>query len=330
MSGRAFGRWTLTTTRVAVLERRPVHLADRPGRQRLGSMTAKTSSHGTPQLLLHDRDDLGLGQRRHVAPGASRAPRRTPAAAGRAGSRGSGRASRTSGRAPRARRAAHVPGRLASRLAEARPRAPAARGGPDAADLASLGRAAGPRRPSLASLTGLSGTAARARSVPRSARASALFTITTRAARVVRDAVRDVAEQELLAAAHADVADDEDVAPSLVGGVDDRLRRVLVDDDRRPAALARQLLGEPLEVLGGVGGPRRLGRAGFGARRVLGHDHLQQEQLRLVALGHVGRPRRRRSRRSRAIGSHGDPAYRCGALAGHRTDSSRTRRRAKA
>ena len=42
------GRCTFTTTRPPSSSTRAVHLADRPGRERLGSMSSKTSSHGTP------------------------------------------------------------------------------------------------------------------------------------------------------------------------------------------------------------------------------------------------------------------------------------------
>ena len=57
-----------------------------------------------------------------------------------------------------------------------------------------------------------------------------------RAASVVADPVRDVAEQELLAARHPGVADDEHVDRLVLGGAHDRHRGVVVDHDVGEAA----------------------------------------------------------------------------------------------
>ena len=51
---------------IAALERRGVHLADRPRGERLGVDAREHVLPGHAELLLHDRDDLFLGHRRHV------------------------------------------------------------------------------------------------------------------------------------------------------------------------------------------------------------------------------------------------------------------------
>ena len=57
------------------------------------------------------------------------------------------------------------------------------------------------------------------------------------------DAVRDVSEQELLAPAHPDAADDDHVGTLPADGFDDRLRRIFSDDHRRAAAFAGEVAG---------------------------------------------------------------------------------------
>ena len=51
---------------VAALERRGMHLADRPGGERLRIDAREHVLPRDAELLLHDRDDLFLGHRRHV------------------------------------------------------------------------------------------------------------------------------------------------------------------------------------------------------------------------------------------------------------------------
>ena len=77
-----------------------------------------------------------------------------------------------------------------------------------------------------------------------------------RAGRVVRDAVRDVAQQELAATAHADAADHEHVGLLPPRRLDDRLGRIVAGDDRRPLAFA----GQRLDVLGQLVAPPPPGR----------------------------------------------------------------------
>jgi hypothetical protein len=62
----------------------------------------------------------------------------------------------------------------------------------------------------------------------------------------VRDAVGNVAEQKLLAAAHAYVADHDHIYPFFLNGVENRLRRVDTDDHPRPPARSGEFLGESL------------------------------------------------------------------------------------
>ena len=90
------------------------------------------------------------------------------------------------------------------------------------------------------------------------------------AAGEVRDAVGDVAEQELLASAHAVVADDQDVGVDGLGRVDDQLRDGVPGHDargrRRP------------QCLGGLG-ELRGGAVALRGRRALG-QHLHDVQTR--------------------------------------------------
>ena len=51
---------------VAVLQPRTMHLADRPRRERLGVDALEDVLPRNLQLLFHHRDDLGLGERRHL------------------------------------------------------------------------------------------------------------------------------------------------------------------------------------------------------------------------------------------------------------------------
>ena len=95
------------------------------------------------------------------------------------------------------------------------------------------------------------------------------------AARRVRDPVRDVAEQELLAPAHARVADDEHVGLLLVDCPDDGAGDVGVDVDDRARAVQ----------LGRIAGERFLG-ALDGCRQ-----HLEQYEFAVGAVSEIGRPR---------------------------------------
>ena len=96
------------------------------------------------------------------------------------------------------------------------------------------------------------------------------------AARVVRDPVRDVAEQELLAAAHARVPDYEDVRPFVDGGVHDRPRRIRVDAHAGASALPGELSRELEEA--------RL-RLRDVDLAVFGGDHLDDDELGVIAAG---------------------------------------------
>jgi len=110
------------------------------------------------------------------------------------------------------------------------------------------------------------------------------------AARIVRDAVGNVAEQELLAPGHAGVADDQGVDLALLGDLQDGAGGVVVYDYARFAARAGELAGELGERVGEVAGLRGLRRAALGAGRRARRNDLHDEQRRLVAVGHRGRP----------------------------------------
>ena len=94
----------------------------------------------------------------------------------------------------------------------------------------------------------------------------------------MRDSVGDVAEQELLAAAHAEVADDDDVGVLLLRRIHDRPSGIVAGGDDGAAALAGQLAG--------VSGKLVLGT---GRERAADGDP-QQQELGAVALRHLRRP----------------------------------------
>ena len=218
ISSRASGRWTLTTTFCPVASERAMDLRDRPGGERLGFHGLEHVLPRHAELLLHHGDDLCLRQGRHVV------------LQGREfldelGGRRSGRvericrACRTWDRAPRARPGAASPG------ADGPPPPPRR---DDRTALA--GRAWRRRRRSWSlappGAGWITGSTVRGADRPRGARASDRRRLTVRrvhddhrAAGVVADPVRDVAEQELLPPCHAGIADDQDVDRLLLGGI---------------------------------------------------------------------------------------------------------------
>ena len=299
MSGAALGRCTLTTTRVAALERRPVHLADRAGRQRRRARSTRRRpprARRAPRSI--DRDDLGLGERRHavlerrelldelrrqqVGPrreDLAELGERRPELLERLAQARRACARRT--RRRRRRRAELAEPVLASTrpICAARPRSwPSTSAGSARSPLAHVP----PEEPAEPAARPPSRLAGRVHDDDR-------------AAGVVRDAVGHVAEQELLAAAHADVADDDHVGALLLGGLDDRGRGVVVDDHPRLPSLARKLCAYISRSLAAY---ETCVASAAGPLAWLGHDHLEDEQLGLVASGHVGRPSARRARRS--------------------------------
>ena len=124
-----------------------------------------------------------------------------------------------------------------------------------------------------------------------------------RAARVVADPVRHVAQQELLAPGHPRVADHQHVDLVLLGRLDDRHRRVVVDHDVRPAPFAGDLGRVRLQLVGGAARPRGLGGAELRVGGVAGQDHLDDVEVRLVAVRERRRPRHGALGRDRAIGA---------------------------
>ena len=272
-----------------------VNLADRPGGERLRVDARRRRPPTARELFLHHRDDLRLGERRDgscsFASSSANSAKGDPAA-----SKGSGRALRTSGRASRALRAA------ASRVPAARPRPGASRANRAiGARSRRPGRGAGPRLRRLGRRLGRHGAVGRVDDHDRATGA-------------VRDAVRDVPEQELLAAAHAGVADDEHVRRLFLGGTDDRRGDVRVDPEEVPglpgiaAASERSASSAPSRGLGGAPGAararRRSGprapaaqatawRGGLGA--VGGDDHLHGDALFQHETASGGNAHRRRA-----------------------------------
>jgi hypothetical protein len=133
-----------------------------------------------------------------------------------------------------------------------------------------------------------------------------------RASRVMADPVRDVAQQELLAARHAGVAHDQHVDVLVLGGMHDGHRRVVVDHDVRPATFACDLPHVDLEGICRASGACGLGRAVGRVARVLRQDHLDDMELGLVALGERCSPAHRALGGLGPVGPHHHPLHRPG------------------
>ena len=113
------------------------------------------------------------------------------------------------------------------------------------------------------------------------------------------DPIRHVSQQELPAAAHADAADHEHVRLLPLGGLDDRLGRILAEHDSGAPPLAGQAFG----VLGQLA-------CGLGAGAVVREQHAKDEQLGVIALGHLGREAHRALCGLRTVGRHQHAANR--------------------
>ena len=129
-----------------------------------------------------------------------------------------------------------------------------------------------------------------------------------RAVRDVRDPVRDVAQEELLVAAHARVADDDGIGVLFVGDRDDGIGRVLVDDDPGAAVRTRRFRRDPLEL-----DERRLEVRDLGCLAVLTlgwrDEHLDEQELCPVPLGEVGGPTHGALGGLRAVGRDDDALH---------------------
>jgi hypothetical protein len=129
----------------------------------------------------------------------------------------------------------------------------------------------------------------------------------------VTDAVRHVAEQELLASAHAGVADDQCVDAVLFRDAEDRACGIVVRDDARSPPGAGDLGRELLQRLGGERRSGRLGLTALGRPRVRREDHLEEEEFGVVAIRERGRPSDGAIRRLRTVGRdhHAPDPCRC-------------------
>ena len=209
ISASAFGRWTLTTTRSPPSRRARCTWPIVPAASGSGSMLSNTSSQGTPSS-----SSITCTTSASVS-GGTRSWRLASSSASSGGIR--------SGRVESIWPSLQNVGPSSSSAARSR----AGAGASSVLEPAF--------RPCFATTAAI--CAARAVSCPPASSrhcpapgqpplllgSSAVFTITTVQRRVVRDAVRDVAEQELLAAAHADVADHEHVRLLGLGRGDDRV-----------------------------------------------------------------------------------------------------------
>ena len=107
---------------------------------------------------------------------------------------------------------------------------------------------------------------------------------------VVADSVGDVAEQELLPTCHSRVADNEDVDRLLLGGANDRHRRIIIYDDKRTATLTGELPGIYGKLLAGCDRSGVFGGSVLGDGWALRYDYLHDDQFGVAAIGQRGGP----------------------------------------
>ena len=290
---------------LAVRERRAMHLGDRAGGERLRLDVVEHVLPRHAQLLLHDAHDLLLGERRHVV--LQRRELLDVLGRQQVGARRQDLAELRERRTQLLERGAQALALpfLADRafLVGAAEQLLQAVLGEDGGDL-------GAARHQVRLGLDLGGARAKRRRRARGAGGSGGLPVPRGvhddhgAARVVADPVRHVAQQELLAAGHAGVADHEHVDPVLLGGVDDRHGGVVVDHDVRVAAIAGDLARIGLQLVGGTAGLRRLGGAELGVDRVARQDHLHDVEVGGVQLSERGRPSDGALGGHRAIGPH--------------------------
>ena len=288
---------------LAVREDRPVHLRDGPGGEREGIDPVEDVFPGDAQLLLHDPDDLLLAERRDVVLQGRELVdelRREEV-----GPRGQHLTELAEGGAELLERGAHA---LGLSLPADRPlligpaeELPQPVLGEDGGDLRAAG---GQARLGLGldvgapEHRGALGVPDRGHGPVRGVHDD------DRAAGVVADPVRHVAEQELLASRHAGVPHDEDVDGVLLGRMHDGHGRVVVQDDVGAAALARQTRRLDLELVGGAGRLGPLGGPELGGCRVGGQDHLHDVELGAEPSRERRRPTDRTGGRLGAVRSH--------------------------
>ena len=267
---------------------RAVHLRDRTGGERLGVDALEHVVPGDAQLLLHHLDHLRLGERRHVV--AQRGELVDVLRRHEVGTSGEHLAELAEGRAELFEGLAEVARRLAGLRAVVVALAPGEQLG-DAVlgdDARDLGGPAAEQQ--LVVVLGLGRDDGRGLAVERGR-----VDRDHGARRGMGDAVRHVAEEELLVPAHPRVADHDDVGVLLGRDRDDGLGGLVVDDDPGPAARAGDPLGELVEL--GAGGVEDvLVDAVFvvvadAVEVVVGwDDDLHEEELGGEPVGEVGRP----------------------------------------
>ncbi|HLB04801.1 MAG TPA: hypothetical protein VJK66_07245 [Gaiellaceae bacterium] len=268
---------------LAGLECRPMHLPDRPRRKGLRLDGREHVLPGNPELLLHHPDDLRLGERRYAV--LQLRQLRDELGRQQVGPGGEDLAELREGRAELLERLAHTPG---ARGARRRRASVEPEPGDHAGDLS--------RPPEQPSFDPGLGRRLRHGGVGR-------VDDHDRAAGAVRHAIGNVAEEELLPAAHAGVADDENVGALLLGRSHDPAGDIGIDAEEGTGARNRHRV-----------------RAQRLARAVPGFcEHLEQDELPLVAAREIGRPRDRLPGGRRPVGGDDDLhranlAYRDGAV----------------
>ena len=130
-----------------------------------------------------------------------------------------------------------------------------------------------------------------------------------RAARVVRDAVRHVPQQEPGALLHPGVADDQGVDVFFFHRAQDRAGRIVVDQDARFPAGSGEFVRLRAKFVRERRGPGGLSLARLGSPGVEGKHDLDEQEGGAVQVRERGRPANRPLRRRRSVGGHGDAPH---------------------
>ena len=265
-------------------ERRAMHLADGAGGQSLRLDRVEDVLPGNAELLLHDRDDLGLAHRRHFV--LQRGELRDELRRQEIGARREDLPELGESGPELLERGAQalglpLPARGAVRVGLVEELLQPMLGG-DSGDARAARRKLRMRRLFLHG----------AGREPRRGVLARRVHDDHRAARIVADSIGHVAEQELLASGHAEIADDEHVDGLLLRSRDDGVRGVGVDEDQRAAARASEALRIGGKLGAGGVGARVIAGARRGGVRVLRDDDLHDEELGAVEIGEERRPAR--------------------------------------
>lgn len=123
------------------------------------------------------------------------------------------------------------------------------------------------------------------------------------------DTVWYVAKQKLLAACHAEIADDQDINRFLSGSADDCQCRISINHNQSMTTISGNLPCEMRQFIAGSRSACLLDFTKFRDGRILWYYYLYHEQLCIVAAGKFSSPLDSLISRSGTISSHHHASY---------------------